>query len=76
MISSFSVMTMGQVLQGDGIGFDGTPANDRWYPNQRLIEAVDMSLETAQLMRASGTTCCGWRSTISSGRGTSAYPTS
>ena len=50
MISSFSVMTMGQVLQGDGIGFDGVPANERWYPNERLVEAFDMTLETAQLM--------------------------
>ncbi|MCE2405134.1 MAG: LLM class flavin-dependent oxidoreductase [Dehalococcoidia bacterium] len=54
MISSFSVMTMGQVLQGDGIGFDGIPANDRWYPNERLVEAFDMTLETAQLMEGLG----------------------
>jgi hypothetical protein len=30
MIKYFSVLYAGHVLEGDGIGFAGTPANERW----------------------------------------------
>ena len=33
MIKYFSALYAGHVLEGDGIGFNGTPADDRWYPN-------------------------------------------
>jgi hypothetical protein len=27
------------VLEGEGIGFDGMPHDDRWYDNDRLAQA-------------------------------------
>jgi alkanesulfonate monooxygenase SsuD/methylene tetrahydromethanopterin reductase-like flavin-dependent oxidoreductase (luciferase family) len=50
MIKYFSALYAGHVLEGDGIGFDGTPANERWYPNERFVRAFDISKEIAQLM--------------------------
>ena len=54
MIKSFSTSYSGHVLDGDRIGFDGIPANDRWYPNDRLIKAFDIALESAQLTEKLG----------------------
>ena len=48
MIKSFSSLYTGHVLEGDGVGFEGTPANDRWYPNERLASAFDIAKELAQ----------------------------
>jgi alkanesulfonate monooxygenase SsuD/methylene tetrahydromethanopterin reductase-like flavin-dependent oxidoreductase (luciferase family) len=50
MIKYFSVLYAGHVLEGDGIGFAGTSANERWYPNERFARAFDISKEIAQLM--------------------------
>ena len=47
MIKDFSVLYAGHVLEGDGIGFDGIPANDRWYDNDRLSMALDIAREAA-----------------------------
>ena len=47
MIKDFSVLYAGHVLEGDGIGFDGIPANDRWYDNDRLSLAMDIAREAA-----------------------------
>ena len=38
MIDKFSVLYVGQI-EFENIGREGTPANDRRYPNERLIEA-------------------------------------
>ena len=54
MINSFSTSYSGHVLEEDRIGFNGIPANDRWYPNDRLIEAFQASKEYAQLMEDLG----------------------
>lgn len=50
MIKYFSALYAGHVIEGDGIGLDGTPANDRWYPNERFVRTFDISKEIAQLM--------------------------
>src|SRR5215831_4469225 len=50
MIKYFSILYAGHVLEGDGIGFAGTSANERWYPNERFARAFDISKEIAQLM--------------------------
>jgi hypothetical protein len=50
VIKSFSVLSAGHVLEGDGIGFDGIPANDRRYANERLARTFDISKDIAQLM--------------------------
>ena len=50
MIKSFSTLYAGHVLEGEGIGFDGIPHDDRWYSNDRLIQAFDIARETAQLL--------------------------
>ena len=47
MIKDFSVLYAGHVLEGDGIGFDGVPANDRWYDNDRLSMAMDIARQAA-----------------------------
>lgn len=48
------VLYAGHVLEGDGVGFSGTPANDRWYPNDRFVQAFDIAKETAQSMEELG----------------------
>ena len=50
MIKSFSTLYAGHILEGEGIGFDGTPHDDRWYSNERLIEVFDIAKDTAILM--------------------------
>ena len=52
MIKEFSVLYTGHVLEGDGIGFGGTPANDRSYPNERLSEAFPIALKMAKALEA------------------------
>ena len=54
MIKSFSTLYAGHVLEGEGVGFAGTPANDRWYANDRLIQAFDIAKEAAQLTEKLG----------------------
>ena len=54
MIKSFSVLYAGHVLEGEGVGFDGTPHDDRWYSNERLITVFDTARETAQLLEELG----------------------
>lgn len=48
MITSFSTLYAGHVLEAEGIGFAGIPANDRRYSNDRFIQAFDIARETAQ----------------------------
>ena len=54
MIKSFSTLYAGHVLEGDNVGFDGTPANDRRYSNERLIQVFDMAKRTAQVTEELG----------------------
>jgi alkanesulfonate monooxygenase SsuD/methylene tetrahydromethanopterin reductase-like flavin-dependent oxidoreductase (luciferase family) len=49
MIRKFSVLYVGQI-ELDDIGRDGTPADARRYPNERLIEAYWTARDIAQLM--------------------------
>ena len=50
MITQFSTLYAGHILEGEGIGFDGIPHDDRWYSNERLIEVFDIAKESAILM--------------------------
>jgi len=50
MIKSFSALYAGHVLEGEAIGFSGTPHDDRWYSNDRLIEVFDIAKESAIFM--------------------------
>jgi alkanesulfonate monooxygenase SsuD/methylene tetrahydromethanopterin reductase-like flavin-dependent oxidoreductase (luciferase family) len=54
MLKYFSTLYAGHVLEGDGIGFDGTPANDRWYSNERCAQAFDIARKTAQSLEELG----------------------
>ena len=47
MIRNFSASYAGHVVD-DNIGFDGTPANDRWYSNEKLAETFDWALDIAK----------------------------
>ena len=49
MINKFSVLYVGQI-DLENIGIDGTPADERNYPNERLIEALDNSTRLARLL--------------------------
>ncbi len=54
MIRSFSTLYAGHVLEGDGVGFHGTPADDRWYANERFAQAFEIARDTAQCMEHLG----------------------
>jgi alkanesulfonate monooxygenase SsuD/methylene tetrahydromethanopterin reductase-like flavin-dependent oxidoreductase (luciferase family) len=54
MLKHFSVLYAGHVLEGEGIGFDGTPANERWYANNQFERAFDIAKDLAQQMEALG----------------------
>src|SRR5215472_8922241 len=49
MIKHFSILYVGQI-ELENVGRDGTPADARRYPNERLIEAFGMAEELAVLM--------------------------
>lgn len=49
MISKFSVLYVGQITL-DNVGLNGTPANERRYTNERIVEAYRTTAEVAQLM--------------------------
>jgi alkanesulfonate monooxygenase SsuD/methylene tetrahydromethanopterin reductase-like flavin-dependent oxidoreductase (luciferase family) len=53
MITSFSALYAGHI-EMEGVGHRGTPANDRWYPNERLISAFDNAKSFAQLLEQLG----------------------
>src|ERR671914_3073653 len=54
MIKSFSTLYAGHVLEGEGVGFNGIPHDERWYPNERLIKAFDIAKEAAILVEDLG----------------------
>jgi alkanesulfonate monooxygenase SsuD/methylene tetrahydromethanopterin reductase-like flavin-dependent oxidoreductase (luciferase family) len=56
MIKKFSVLYVGQI-ELDNVGLHGTPADERRYPNERLVEAFQTSKEIAQLMDGLGFYC-------------------
>ena len=49
MIENFSAYYVG-TIDLDELGLQGKPANDRAYPNDRLIQALESSAEFAKLM--------------------------
>jgi alkanesulfonate monooxygenase SsuD/methylene tetrahydromethanopterin reductase-like flavin-dependent oxidoreductase (luciferase family) len=48
MIKRFSTLYVGHI-ELDGCGFSGIPADDRRYPNHRLIEVFDTTRELARV---------------------------
>jgi alkanesulfonate monooxygenase SsuD/methylene tetrahydromethanopterin reductase-like flavin-dependent oxidoreductase (luciferase family) len=54
MIKSFSALYAGHVLDGEGIGYSGTPHDDRRYSNDRLSKAFDIARESAIFMEDLG----------------------
>ena len=57
MLKYFSVLYAGHVLEGDGIGFDGVPANDRWYTNERCARDTTLMMDG----RSWASVPCPWR---------------
>lgn len=49
MIKDFSVLYVGNIDM-DNVGLDGTPANDRRYSNDRVVESMETATLVAQLM--------------------------
>ena len=49
MIDKFSVLYVGQI-ELENIGLEGTPADERRYPNERLIEALHNTTRLAKLL--------------------------
>lgn len=53
MIKNFSVLYVG-TIDLDNVGLDGTPANERRYPNERLMESYEIASQAAKLMDENG----------------------
>ena len=53
MINKFSVLYVGQI-DLENIGREGTPADERRYPNERLVEALDNATQLAKLLDERG----------------------
>ena len=53
MLRGFSASYAGHIVD-DHLGFQGTPANDRWYPNDKLAETFDWAVDFAQLLDTLG----------------------
>ena len=53
MIKDFSVLYVGQI-ELENVGSDGTPADERIYENDRLVETFDSATQLAKLMDESG----------------------
>jgi alkanesulfonate monooxygenase SsuD/methylene tetrahydromethanopterin reductase-like flavin-dependent oxidoreductase (luciferase family) len=49
MITKFSVLYVGHIAL-DNVGADGTPADERCYPNERLVEGMTMAQTVAHAM--------------------------
>ena len=49
MISRFSVLYVGHIAL-ENVGRDGTPADERCYPNERLVEGMAMAEDVAHVM--------------------------
>jgi len=56
MIKRFSVLYVGQI-DLDNVGVDGTPADQRRYPNERLVQAYDHAVALAKHMDGLGFYC-------------------
>ncbi len=56
MIRKFSVLYVGQI-ELDDIGKDGTPADLRRYPNERIVEAYRSMVDVARVMDDEGYYC-------------------
>jgi alkanesulfonate monooxygenase SsuD/methylene tetrahydromethanopterin reductase-like flavin-dependent oxidoreductase (luciferase family) len=56
MIKRFHALYVGQI-DLDNVGIDGTPANDRRYPNARLSEVFETSRRAAKVMDELGYYC-------------------
>src|SRR5437588_664528 len=56
MIKRFHALYVGQI-ELDNIGLNGTPANERRYPNERLSEVFQASLDVARVMDETGYYC-------------------
>ena len=56
MIKRFSVLYVGQ-LELDNVGLDGTPADQRRYTNDRVVQAYDNSVALAKHMDQLGFYC-------------------
>jgi alkanesulfonate monooxygenase SsuD/methylene tetrahydromethanopterin reductase-like flavin-dependent oxidoreductase (luciferase family) len=53
MITSFGVQYAGYIDM-EQVGYAGTPVNDRWFPNERLIEVFANARDLAQLLERLG----------------------
>jgi alkanesulfonate monooxygenase SsuD/methylene tetrahydromethanopterin reductase-like flavin-dependent oxidoreductase (luciferase family) len=53
MIKRFSVLYVGHI-ELDNVGREGTPADERRYPNERVVEAMGMAEDVAREMDALG----------------------
>jgi len=56
VITKFSVLYVGQI-ELENVGLQGTPANDRRYANERLVEAIWTAKDVAQQMDELGYYC-------------------
>ena len=74
MIKRFSVLYVGQI-DLDNVGLDGTPADERRYSNERIIQAYDNSVALAKHMDGLGFYCMWTAEHHFNMRATSVSPT-
>ena len=74
MITNFDSLYAGHVDMTN-IGYGGTAVNDRLFDNDHLATVFRSPRLSPKRWTRTATTLCGWPSTISSPRGTSASPT-
>src|SRR6266545_4144432 len=53
MVKSFGVQYAGYIDM-EQVGYSGIPVNDRWFPNERLIEVLANARDLAQLLERLG----------------------
>lgn len=54
MLHYFSALYAGHVLEGERIGFDGMPHDDRWYDNERLALSFAIAKDISTTMEDLG----------------------
>jgi len=54
MIKYFSALYAGHVLEGDTIGFKGTPLDERRYSNERLASVFEIPEDNGQHLERLG----------------------
>jgi len=59
MLTSFGALYAGYI-DLDHVGYGGTPVDDRWYPNDRLVEVFENARRAEAFMMRYSKEVLGW----------------